>query len=212
MSDMQVRGPLWGGPGAPSPLTGGVSGSQRTSDAHGRYLQAVLENRAFYLSAAAAAPTAYVGAAGGTPLLAIHNPTGSNKLFALLMVGFANRATATAAGTTGLNVWSGPSVQPTGTLTPPTSALSAAASGSSARGHVNAALTGSTALALALPLHVHYWATAAGAISSPSMFDIGGLVVAAPGNQIAVGLTVIPTTLTADVAMYWEELPYLPQG
>ena len=74
MSDLQVRGPLWGGPGVPTPLTSGISGQQRTSDAHGRFLQAVLENRAFMLSGAALAPTAYVGAAAGTPLIAVHNP------------------------------------------------------------------------------------------------------------------------------------------
>lgn len=212
MSDLQRVGPVFGGLGTAPPFTAGPSGAQRIQDTHGRYLQAVLENRVFGLSGAAAAPTAYVGAAGGTPLLAVHNPATSNKILALLMVSVAQRATATGAGTTGLNVWSGPSAQPTGTLTPPTNALSLVAQGSAGRGHVNTALTGSTALALALGLYTHYWATAAAAFSSPGMFDVGGLVLAAPGNQIAVGLTVVPTSVTVDVAMWWEELPYLPQN
>jgi hypothetical protein len=62
---------------------------------------------------------------------------------------------------------------------------------------------------LALPLFTHYWATAAGAFSSPSLFEVAGLVHAIPGNQIALGVTVVPTTVTVDVAMYWEEVPYL---
>ena len=209
MSDLQVRGPLWGGTGTPSPFTSTFSGAQRVSDAHGRYLDAVLAGRVYFLSAAAVAGTAYVGAAAGTPLLAIHNPAASGKTCGILAVGFAQRATATAAGTTGLVLWSGVSVLPTGTQTTPTSALSLAATGATAKGFSNAALTGSTALTIAMPLHTHYWATAAAAFSAPSWFDVGGLIVAVPGNQIALGLTVIPTSVTVDVAMYWEEIPAL---
>ena len=67
MSDLMKVGPNYGGTGVATPYTAGFSGQQRVSDAHGRYLQAVMENRAFYMSGAALAPTAYVGAAGGTP-------------------------------------------------------------------------------------------------------------------------------------------------
>jgi hypothetical protein len=140
----------------------------------------------------------------------VHNPANSGKVIVALMVGLAGRAAASAAGQTGLALWSGPSVLPTGTATAPTSALSLAVGGSAAKGFVNTALTGSTALALALPLFTYYWATAAGAIMSPGMFDIGGIVLAAPGNQIALGLTVVPTSTTVDAALYWEEIPYLP--
>lgn len=212
MSDLQKVGADYGGLGTFKPFTSGPSGGQRTQDAHGRFFDAVVGNRAFFLSVAAAAPTAYVGAAGGTPLLAVHNPANSGKLLVGLAVSAALRAIATAAGQTGLDVWSGPSVLPTGTVTVPKNALSLAQSGSAAVGFANAALTGSTALALALPLLTHYWATAAAAFMSPGLFDLGGLVVAAPGNQIAVGVTVVPTSLTVDAALYWEEIPYLPLG
>ena len=100
----------------------------------------------------------------------------------------------------------------TGTKTNPTSVLSQLASGSAAQGNVNAALTGSTALALALPLYTHYWATAAGAFSSPGLFDIGGITVAIPGNDLALGVTVVPTSVTVDVSMFWEEVPYIIQA
>lgn len=209
MSDLMKIGADWGGAGAFKPFTSSISGAQRTSDAHGRFLNAVLENRVYALSTAGAAATAYTGGAAGTPLLAIHNPANSGKYLALLAVGIASRVAASAAGTFGLNLWSGPSVLPTGTTTPPTNVLSLAASGSGARGFVNTALTSSTALALALPLASYYWATAAGAIIAPSFFDIGGLLVAAPGNQIALGGTAALTSATYDVAMYWEEMPAL---
>ena len=209
MSELQVRGSLFGASGSPVPFTAGYSGAQRVSDAHGRYMDAVLSGRVFFLSGAAVAGTAYVGAAAGTPLFAIHNPANSGKCLIVLGVGFAQRATATGAGTTGLVLWSGPSVIPTGTQTTPTNAFSLAATGAAAKGFSNAALTGSTALTVALPLHTHYWATAAAAFSAPGWFDVGGLVIAVPGNQIALGLTVIPTSVTVDAALYWEEIPYL---
>lgn len=209
MSDAQRIGSVTGTAGAPSPFTAGPTGASRNQDAHGRFSEAVLAGRVYYMSIAAAAGTAYVGAAAGTPLLAIHNPITSGKILQVLGVGFSGRAAATAAGQTGLNLWAGVSVQPTGTATVPRSALTQSLAGSSALGFSNTALTASTALNLAMPLFTYYWATAAGAIMSPAWFDIGALVSAAPGNQIALGLTVIPTSVTADVSLFWEEVPYL---
>jgi hypothetical protein len=209
MSDLQKIGPDWGGSGTFKPFTSSISGGQRVNDAHGRYLDAVIGNRVFYLSTAAAAPTAYVGAAGGTPLLAIHNPANSNKVLVALMVGIAIRAQATAGPNAGLALWSGPSVLPTGTQTTPTSVFSGAATGSSAKGFVNTAMTGSTALSLAMPLYTYGWASAAGLIIAPGLLDIGGIVIATPGNQIALGVTAVPTSTTVDVSMIWEEVPFL---
>ena len=209
MSDLMKVGSDWGGAGTFKPFTSATSGAQRTSDAHGRYLDAVLAGRTFFMSLSAATPTAYVGAAGGTPLLAIHNPANSNKIFAVYVVGYAARGQVTAAGTTALALWSGPSVLPTGTVTQPKSALSQA-QGGSAIGFSNTALTGSTALTVALPLNAFHLVGAAPVSESnmPSIYDVGGIVLAVPGNQVAIGVTTVPTGLTCDLAMYWEELPY----
>ena len=212
MSDLMKVGADWGAAGSFKPLTSTISGAQRTSDAHGRYLDAVLANRVFFMSLSAATPTAYVGAAAGTPLLAIHNPANSNKVFAVMMVGYAARGQVTAAGTTALVLWGGPSVLPTGTVTQPKSALSQA-QGGSAIGFSNTALTGSTALAVALPLNAFHLigATPVSESNLLSLYDVAGLVLATPGNQIAIGVTTVPTGLTCDLAMYWEEMPYLAQ-
>jgi len=211
MAELMKVGANWGGVGVFQPLTAGISGAQRVQDAHARCLDAVLSGRVWKLSGVALAPTAYVGAAGGTPLMAVHNPVNSNKIFSLLAVAVAGRAQASAAGQTGLNVWSGPSATPTGTVTNPTNAFSLNASGGGAAGigFLNTALTGSTALALALPIWDYYWATAAGAIKSQGFTDIGGLVTIVPGNQMTIGLTVALTSATYDVAKYWEEVPFL---
>jgi hypothetical protein len=211
MSDLQVVGPQFGSTGAPKPFNCGSTGAQRVGDAHGRYLQAVMENRAFSVSVAAAAPTAYVGAAGGTPLLGIFNPPNSGKVLAILMATIAMRAAATAAGQAGLAIWSGPTATPT-MASIPTNQLSGAKSGSSASASINAANTSSTALALAAALATYYWATAAGAFMAPGLFDIAGIVVVPPGAMAALGLTVVPTSVTADASLIWEELPYQPLG
>lgn len=212
MSDLQRVGPVFGGTGTAPPFTASLSGSQRVNDAHGRFLDAVLGGRVFCLPVAAAAATAYVGAAGGTPFIAIHNPANSGKILSLLAVTYGNAVAASAAGTVRASVYSGPSVIPTGTRTVPTSALSLGPGGAVALGFSNTALTGSTALALAATLGSYYWATAAGAaeVTTPGFVDIGGLIVAAPGNQIAFGFSAALTSATWEANMYWEELPALP--
>jgi hypothetical protein len=211
MSDLMKVGADWGNAGTFKPFTSGISGAQRTQDAHSRYLDGILAGRVFKLAVAAAGPTAYVGASGGTPLLMVHNPANSNKVLSLIGIGVGLRAQGSAAGETALAVWSGPSVVPTGTLTLPTNAYSLVTGGSAAIGVVNTAATSSTALALALPVFTYYWATAAAAFATPGFFDIGGMVVAAPGCEFAIGMTTVPTSLTVDVAMYWEEVPALTQ-
>lgn len=209
MSDLMKVGPNYGGSGTLGPLTSDNTGAQRVQQAHGPYYEAMRSGNCYLLSGAAAAPTAYVGAAGGTPLLAVQNPANSNYLLNLLAVGVAGRATASGAGTTGFAVWAGASALPTGTVTPPRNALSYVADGGGGVGFVNTALTGSTALNLVLPLGSYYWATAAAAVIAPTFFDVKGLVLVAPGNQMAFGATVALTSATYDVSMLWERVPYL---
>lgn len=211
MSDLMKVGADWGGAGSFKPFTAAISGAQRTADAHGRFMDAVMAGRVFSLSVAGGAVTAYTGGAAGTPLLAAHNPANSNKYLALIGIGIASRVAASAAGTVGFNLWGGPSVIPTGTATPPTNVLTQVAAGSAMRGFANAALTGSSALSLLLPLASYYWATAAGAILTPAWFDLGGLIVVPPGNQVALGGTSALTSATYDAAMFFEEVPALVQ-
>lgn len=211
MSDNQRVGTIPSSAGSAVPFTAGITGASRTADAHGRYLEAVLANRAYALSVAGATPAAYTGGAAGQPLLAIHNPSNSGVLLAVLAVGFACRVGSSAAGNTGLALWGGPSAQPTGTTTVPRNLYTMAGAGSGAVAFANAALTGSTALNLLLPILEYQMigATPVAMAVSPTFFDLAGLIVAAPGNQIALGLTTAPTSLTADVSLIWEEIPLL---
>lgn len=209
MSDLMVRGSVTGPAGTPSPFTSGVTGAQRVTDAHGRYLDAVLAGRVRVLSVVAGAATAYTGAAGGTPMLAIHNPANSQKYISVLAVSFGSVVAASAAGTVALRVYAGASVIPTGTVTNPRNMLTQVASGGDGVGFVNTALTGSTALSHVLTLNSYYWATAAAAWAAPAFFDIGGLIELPPGNQVAVGASAALTSATFDCSLIVEELPYM---
>ena len=184
----------------------GRSGELNTSDAHGRYQEAVYRGNAYSLSVAAAAPTGFVGAAGGTPLLAIYNPANSGKHLVLLQAFCGIAVTAGTAGTGVLQLWAGPSVLPTGTLVTPVNQLSLTATGSVAKGVSNAAMTSSTAITNNYPLETYYWATAAGNFLAPGQFDIAGAIVVAPGNLCAFGLSVVPTSTTVSAALIWEEI------
>lgn len=210
MSDLSLQrvGPTFGASGTAAPFRGDITGAQCVTDAHGRYFEAVSRGNVYFTSVASAAPTAYVGAAGGTPLIAVHNPAGSNKMLVMLAASGLIRVTATGAGTTDLALWAGVSVTPTGTQTSPKSALTFA-SGGVGLGFSNAALTGSTALNLGLALNSYYWATAAGAFAAQGMVDLAGLIVLVPGMQVALGATVVPTSTTWDASLWWEEVPYL---
>jgi hypothetical protein len=178
------------------------------SDVHAKYQEAVLRANVFFLNASAAAPTAYVGAAAGTPLIAVHNPVNSGYAIVLIGISIANRVAASAAGTVSFGLWGGPSVIPTGTQTIPTNMASLSTGGGIGRGFVNTVLTGSSALNMILSPATYYWATAAGAFVAPSYFDVAGLVVALPGNQLAIGATSALTSATWDVTLIWEEVPY----
>lgn len=199
-------GQLISADGSINPARADRTNAAVNSDIHGRYLESIRQGNVFMLSAAAAGGTAYVGAAGGTPLLAVHNPAGSGKILSLLMIALGLRAQGSVAGQTALAAWAGASVLPTGTVTPARSALTYVAGGATGVGFSNTALTGSTALTLALPVATYYWATAASAFLAATLFDVQGIVAAIAGNQIAIGLTTIPTSLTVDVAMFWEEI------
>ena len=210
MSDLQVRGPLVGGTGSASPFTADITGAQRVADAHGRYAEAVRRGNVFFLNVTAGAATAFVGAAAGTPLIGLYNPVNSGKQFELVGCSIGSRVAASAAGTAAFNLWGGPSVLPTGTITAPTNGLTLLAIGSSARGFVNTAMTGSTAITQIMPVATYYWATAASSMFAPSSFyDLGGIVNVQPGNLVALGATAALTSATYDVTLFWEEVPLL---
>lgn len=197
--------------GAPSAVSTGWHNEVLKTDLLPRYAYMVLAGKVFSVSAAGQNPTAYTGAAAGTPLLAVYNPPTSGVNLVGLMVGLGVQTEGTGTAGQDFALYSGVvTAIGTGTVTVPTGALSLQAAGSAAKGFSNAALTAQTGtLSLALPLlsvGVTPGTTATKDVAN-GLFDCAGLVVAAPGNMIALGAAGTGTAAKIDAVFYWAELP-----
>ncbi len=192
--------------GATTTARGGRTGAQVVQDAHGRYQEAVMRGNVYRLSAPNIVGTAFVGGAGGTPLISIYNPTGSGKNLIVLGVGIGCRIIGAAVLNTNFSLWAGVSVANTGTLTTPTNVLTNNTGGAVAQGSVNAATTSTTAITLALPIATYMWGTSVGTYMQSGIIDVGGLVVAPPGVLVAFGQSVALTTAAFDSTLIWDEV------
>lgn len=184
----------------------GRTGELNTSDAHGRYQEAVYRGNVYNLTLSAGTPTAFNGGAGGTPLLGAYNPSGSGKNLVLLAASFGVTTAASGAGSVVFQIWTGPSAASTGTLSSPVNQLSMKTGGSIANGIINTAATSSTALTNNFQLGSYYWATAAAALLAPTWVDLGGLFVVPPGNLITLGASAAPASTAVSAALIWEEI------
>ena len=168
----------------------GNQGEAIVSELHAPYYEQTYRGNVYTLSVVtAAALTAYVGAAGGTPLLCARNPANSGKNLVVLQTNIANVVASTLAGTVAFGLYYGQTAAITqATLTPPTNALTQLASNSAVVGFRNVALTASTAATNVLPLGSYYWATAAGAIQTPNAAaEPKGSILIPPGSYVALG-------------------------
>ena len=197
-------------PGATPPVRMGQNGDVIVSELHGRYYEQAYRQNIFTLSVStAAAITAYVGAAGGTPQIAVYNPLNSGKNLVPIQAGYNNVVAASGAGTVSWALWYGPTAAITQTtLTYPTNAYTLNKVGSVTQGFTNVALTSSTALTNAYPIGYYYWATAAGAFQSgPTFVDINGSFIVPPGCMMALGGSAALTSATWIGSLTWEEVP-----
>ena len=202
-------GELLGSDGAIQPIRLTRKGAVATADTHAKYQEAVLRGNVYFLSAGAAAPTAFTGGAGGTPLIGVMNPAGSGKALVFLAASTTITVVPSAAGVVDSELWAGTSVLPTGTVTAPTNMATQQSTGSAAKGFVNTAMTSSTAINLVSGLSAFWWATAAaGAMASSGIVDLAGITVAIPGVLVALGVRTVPTSTTTDAFLMWEEVPY----
>lgn len=192
----------------------GKSADVIISELQGRYYEQNYRGNSFFLSVAAAAGTAYTGAAGGTPLLALINPVGSGKNLVLKTVAISVVASATAAGTTQFRLYGGPfTATSTGTLTTGRSALTFASGGSVAIAVSNAALTSQTpALNYIITIGTYQHAvqlTSGGPtfmLCPPILWEPAGQLIIQPGAMIALGAVTIPTSMTNDATIFWDEI------
>ena len=201
-------------PGSTPAVRLGQQGDLVASQLHGRYYETTYRNNVFSLSlnnvATGSTLTAYVGASGGTPALAVYNPPGSGKNLVPLMASYNNVVSAgTSAATVAWALWYGPTVAITqATLSPALNQASLQATGSSSIGYKNVATTSSTALTNAYNIGYYYWASAVGAFqSTPTLADLFGSVVIPPGSMMALGASAAATAATWQCNLIWEEVP-----
>lgn len=230
MSDLMVRGPLWGTTGSPSPFTSTASGSQRTSDAHARFMDAVLAGRVFSTGPAAAVSISNVTftlattGATATPIIGVWNPSTSPVNLVIWQAILAVYMTSlTAMVGPGGFVWMsavGQSANLTLAITP-INRKTLVAFGSYAKGLTGVALTGLTATLATLcastlnggsNMTAAFTETAVGARSSnaSSVENIDGSISVPPGGVLALMASVTPVVHTALSGLVWEEVPILP--
>lgn len=188
----------------------GQLGDVIMSELHGRYYETTYRSNSFLLSVStAAAVTAYTGAAGGTPMLALFNPSGSGRNAVLNKISIGNVVAASAAGTVSFALYFGATAAITqATTVTPWNMGTQLQSGSAMTGFRNVALTSGSAASNAIALASYYWATAAGVgLVSNGVFDLEGAVIIPPGSYCALGGSAALTSATWIGSMQWEEVP-----
>jgi hypothetical protein len=195
--------------GAPN-NPGGTFGESFVSELTPVYYSLLKSGRVYSSSFAAITPSAFVGAAAGTPAIGIYNPATSGVDLVLLMAKLAIRTTGTAAVATDWNFWqvNQGGVAVTGTQTQARNMYSQASTGSSAYAMVNTSNTAALASTLTMP-SVSIGLTAATAITNVQVLsdDIRGAIVVAPGCYLAWGNSVATTSGSFDGAIIWAEIP-----
>lgn len=214
MSDLQVRGPLYGGSGSPSPFTADVTGAQRVTDAHARYMDAVRSGNVYAVSArnmTLAAGQGYAQAAAATVNFVFWNPVASGKLLALMKFSFVTLSGTPAAGEVNYQISAGNVITSTANGVH-VNTFTGGITGSVAKSWVKtaaAAIAGTTAFNDLRPAFAQS-ATAAGLNYAALATDvIDGEIVLQPGMAFTFGVGGAGTTHVASVGLTWEEVPFL---
>lgn len=211
MSDLMKVGQDWGGTGTFKPFTSGISGAQRTQDAHGRYNDPATRQAIYSLTTAVAGVTVAAGhiIGAGTPLVGIYNPTGSGKMLSILRV-----TCSTNSGTMGAGgfAW--------GYMNAPTTTITTAsggtelnrstfqAGGSGVRTYAAVAVTGFVSV-----LARHIGAPTVGAVAANGNQTVyeetAGSILVPPGTALGVFAALAGTSPIVNAMMEFEVLPLL---
>lgn len=204
MSENMLRGPQWGPLSSVVPRTASFSGAQRVALAQGRYYDSVY-NRKVYWAANQAATAWSVALAATYTGLVISNPPNSNTNLVPLLAGFA--LSVAPAGIASMHFIGGYAVGGITAHTTPIDAHNAVLDSEGAgAGKADAAATLVGTPRYILPFMGGFTAAALPS-TSPSLLDLGGLVIVPPGAYFALGAL---TAVTGFGALFWEEVPILP--
>lgn len=228
MSDLMKVGADFGSAGTFKPLTAGISGGQRVSDAHGRFMQPTLEGRVFsdgmgLTSVSNVTFTTATLGATATPIAGVWNPLTSNRYLVVLQAILGIGITALQATGCGPYAWAmsiGNGALTLGNL--PLSRLTLAKTGSVAKGLAGIALTGLTNNLVVMhgsalfggSDEVAFLATQVGAHmqQGSSVENLDGSIIVPPGGVLALLATATGVAHSAVSGLIWEEVPILVQG
>lgn len=228
MSDLMKVGADWGAGGTFKPLTAGISGGQRTVDAHGRFMEAALSQRLFsagMTTTSISNVTFTTGTLGATatPIIGLWNPMNSGKNVIVLQarVQLIANAVTTFTGPGALMWCTAVNQSAISTGITPLSRYSLTASGSVAKGFANTALTGlsgnlTVQEASGLISFSNNFSNALTAVSQATAAAAGidhidGALVLVPGSVLALLGTTTPISVSGASSILWEEVPILTQ-
>lgn len=227
MSELQRVGAVMGGSGTAAPFTASLSGSQRVNDAHGRFMQAALEERLFsggmgLTSINAATFTTATLGATCTPIVGVWNPLTNTKNLVILLAKLGLTLTALQATGAGPFAWAVSSQNGAiSTGATPWNRRTLTQSGSVARVFAGVALTGLTnnlaviggsALGGGSASNAAFLGTAAAMQTqlSAGVEMLDGSLIIPPGGVLALLATTTPVAHSAVSSLIWEEVPNLP--
>lgn len=203
MSDVQIRGPIYGASGTPAPFTAGHSAGQRTQDAHARFMDAVLRGNVFM--AANQAGAALSNLSGTCTGFALTNPAGSGKLIVLWRVGLMQTSTAATTANAGVQLAANINTVAAAVVHGTPLVVRNALLGS----QIGVGLADGACTLPAAPVAImNLWqpsvsATATTAIPPVIDINIDGAIVLQPGT--AVSLSAL-SALSVAAHMIWEEI------
>lgn len=223
--DAQVRGPLVGNNGSPSPFTAVYSGASRTADAHGRFMQAVLEGRVYSTGMGVTSisnVTFAIATLGATctPIVGLWNPSTSQVLAVIWQAQLNIIMTALQATGCGPFQWAvsvGNAAITTGLV--PFNRRTLAQAGSQCKGYAGTALSGLTnnlavmqgsSLSGGSAVTAAFLATQAGAQTQAptgSCENFDGSLIVPPGGVIALLAGGTGVGHSAASGLVWEEIP-----
>lgn len=228
MSDIQVRGPIIGGPGSPVPFTAGYSGGSRTQDAHARFMQAVAEGRVFSTGMGVTSisnATFSIATLGVTctPIVGLWNPSTSPIYAVIWQAQLALIMTALQATGCGPFQWAASvgNAAITGAGVNPWNRKSLVQTGSQCRGFAGTALTGLTnnlvvmngsALNGGSAATAAFLATQVGLqTQAPScnVENFDGSLWVPPGGVLALLAGSTGVAHSAASGLVWEEVPFI---
>jgi len=180
-------------------------GALLTSGLHGRYYEQVRRGNVFCARAIVTAPVIFSTAAGtGGPLL--YNGTSAASGVNLVLLGLSITSTVVTTVAAALGITGGPTTAP-GTTTAIDTSTNCLIGGATHQASAYRIGTPSAAGTFFAPLASVHTGALTVDNTNTAYIDLGGLFICPPGSFVSVAASTTASTLVAQMALFWEEVP-----